>query len=339
MSRFVLLGMLVPCATFAQSMPAHDMGAMPGMDMSQTKPAAASKAKSASKKPVPAHEHAAPEHAAHEHSAAPTASPEPPTPTVEHAAMQHDEPTDRAAPSGVAPATTALRDPDAYADGLSREHRHGMDMDDDARYLRVLVERLETFHDRAGHGQAVDAQAWYGGDLEKLWLKVDGERVDGRLGATRTEVVWDHAIAPYWGWQTGLRQDFGLGPGRTWGSFGVQGLSPYRFDVQVAAYVGEGGRTALRAEVAYDLVVVRRLVLQALVKADAYGRSDARGGIGAGVSHVEAGLRWRYEIDRRVAPYIGVVWTGALGNTARIARNAGEAVDAVEAVAGVRLWF
>jgi copper resistance protein B len=170
-------------------------------------------------------------------------------------------------------------------------------------------------------------------------LKVDGERSNGRLGATRTEALWNHAIATYWGLQTGVRQDFGDGPGRTWASFGVQGLSPYWFDVQATAYVGEGGRTALRLETEYDLLITQRLILQPDVKFDVYGRDDTRREIGAGLSQIEAGLRLRYEVTRKVAPYVGVVWNRKFGNTARLARQSDTPVQQIEAVAGVHFWF
>ena len=127
----------------------------------------------------------------------------------------------------------------------------GMDMADDAVAVHVLLDRVEQFHSSDGNGQAVDAQAWVGGDLDKLWLKVDGERSNGRLGATRTEALWNRAIAPYWGLQAGVRHDFGDGPGRTWAAFGVQGLAPYWFDVQATGLrrPERADRAALRGRI------------------------------------------------------------------------------------------
>ncbi len=238
---------------------------------------------------------------------------------------------------GRAPADA--RDPDVYAEGLENGHMPGMDMADDATHVHVLLDRVEQFHSNDGNGQAVDAQAWVGGDLDKLWLKVDGERSNGHLGATRTEALWNLAIATYWGMQTGVRHDFGNGPGRTWASFGFQGLSPYWFDIQATGYVGESGRTALRFEGEYDLLLTQRLVLQPDVKVSLYGKNDADREIGAGLSDIDAGLRLRYEVSRKFAPYIGVVWNRKFANTARYARDAGNPVQETRVVAGLRIWF
>ena len=238
---------------------------------------------------------------------------------------------------GPPPATA--RDPDVYAEGLENGHMVGMDMADDAKHVYVLLDRVEQFHSSHGNGQAVDAQAWVGGDLDKLWLKVDGERSNSRLGATRTEALWNHAIATYWGLQAGVRHDFGDGPGRSWASFGFQGLSPYWFDIQATGYVGESGRTALRFEGEYDLLLTQRLVLQPDVKVSFYGKKDPAREIGAGLSDIDAGLRLRYDFSRKFAPYIGVVWNRKFANTARYARDAGNPVQETRVVAGLRIWF
>ena len=67
-------------------------------------------------------------------------------------------------------------------------------------------------------------------------------------------MFWNHAVAAFWDTQLGVRQDFGQGPNRTWAAFGIQGLAPYWFEMDVTGYVGNSGRTALRAEVDYEIL-------------------------------------------------------------------------------------
>lgn len=232
------------------------------------------------------------------------------------------------------------RDPDAYANGLRRHRMPGsMGMNDDARFGRVLSEKFEYAHSNAGSALRFDGFAWYGGDYNKLFLKGDGEREDGRLRATRTEALWDRVFATFWSTQVGVRHDFGGGPGRTWAAFGVQGLAPYWFDVEATFYVGEGGRTAFRTEANYDLLITQRLILRPAFEAAFYGRDDPERAIGSGLSNVELGLRLRYEIRRQFAPYIGVAMTQRYGRTADLVRAAGEKARDTQLVAGVRIWF
>ncbi|MHB8446809.1 MAG: copper resistance protein B [Rudaea sp.] len=230
------------------------------------------------------------------------------------------------------------RSPD-YSDGVGHGDMTGMDMLDDAALGILLVDRLEYVDDRDANGAALEAQAWYGSDANKLWLKVEGEHSGGRLQDLRSEALWAHPIDIYWNTQLGLRHDFGVGPDRTWAAFGVQGLAPYWFDVDAAFYVGPSGRTALRFESEYELLLTQRLILQPRFEINFYGRDDSWRDIGSGLSDAELGLRLRYEFTRQFAPYVGVEAARKFGKTATFARDAGESAFDPRLVAGFRIWF
>lgn len=230
------------------------------------------------------------------------------------------------------------RSPD-YSEGVGYGDTTGMTMDDDAPQTMLLIDQLEVTHGRDANGVVLDAQAWYGNDLNKLWLKADGEYSGGRLQELRTEALWDHAIAAYWDTQLGVRHDFGTGPGRNWAAFGVQGLAPYWFDIEATAYVGPSGRTAARFEAKYELLLTQRLIFQPDLEVNLYGRNDPQRRIGSGLSDVSLGLRLRYEFHRQFAPYIGINWVRRFGNTADYVRAEGEYALDRQIVAGIRIWF
>lgn len=237
---------------------------------------------------------------------------------------------------GTAPA--GARSPD-YSDGVDHGDMTGMDMPDDKALGMLLIDRLEVFDARHANGAALDAQAWYGNDANKLWLKAEGEHSDGRLQDLRAEALWDHPIAAYWDTQLGVRHDFGAGSDRTWAAFGVQGLAPYWFEVQATIYVGQSGRTALRFDSEYELLLTRRLILQPRVEVNFYGSDDPQRHIGAGLSDAALGLLLRYEFTRQFAPYVGVEAERKFGRSADFARAAGESAFDPRLVAGLRFWF
>lgn len=310
-------------ATFAapamaqDTMQSMDMSSMRGRQPPAKKPAP-KKPKQATKKP----------HAASVPASASTISP----------GMESMHGMDMSTPpSGDAPANG--RSPD-YSDGHGYSSMPGMAMHDNPALGMVLLDQLEYVHSRNGGNAAViDGEAWYGGNLDKLWLKFEGDRAAGKLQDLRTEALWDHAVTTYWDTQVGARHDFGIGPGRSWAAFGIQGLAPYWFETEATFYVGQGGRTAARVQVEYAALLTQRLILQPRVEVNLYGRADPRRGIGSGLSDLEAGLRLRYEIRREFAPYIGVVWRQRFGRTADLARALGEHADDLGFVAGFRLWF
>ncbi len=231
------------------------------------------------------------------------------------------------------------RSPD-YSDGYRYTNVPGMEMSDHAKLGMLLVDQMEYARDNHGGNAAfLDAEAWYGEDLNKLWLKAEGEAARGKLQDLRTEAAWNHAISAYWGTQLGLRQDFGEGPGRTWAAFGVQGLAPLWFNTEAEIYLGQNGRTAARVQLEYEEPITQRLVLQPKFEMNLYGKDDPRRGIGSGLADTELGLRLRYDIKREFGPYVGVVWRERYGRTATLARTQGQPVGELRFSAGLRFWF
>jgi len=136
-----------------------------------------------------------------------------------------------------------------------------------------------------------------------------------------------------------LRSDIDSRPTRNWGAFGIQGLAPYFFDLEVTGFVSGEGHLAGKLETSYDLLLTQRLILQPQIEVNIYSKADPARLVGAGFSDIDTGLRLRYELSRAFAPYLGVVYQGKFGQTANFARQAGESAGDVRFVFGVRTWF
>jgi copper resistance protein B len=214
-----------------------------------------------------------------------------------------------------------------------------MQMDDRERFGKILIDQLEWRHTDAGASATWEAQGWYGGDYNKLFVKTEGERVAGSTEDARVDLLWDRIVSRWWSMQTGVRQDFGEGPSRTWAALGLQGIAPCWFDAEATLYVGEKGRTAARLKAEYDVLLTQRLILQPEIEANLYGKSDPARQVGSGLSDMDLGVRLRYEIRRELAPYVGISWRRRFGSSADMARVAGESASDVQLLAGIRLWL
>jgi copper resistance protein B len=192
----------------------------------------------------------------------------------------------------------------------------------------------------AGSGQyRWSGEGWVGTDYDKFWVKTEGTVKGGRVEDGQDEFLYARAITTYFNFQTGLRSDLDSRRTHNWAAFGIEGLAPNFFDVELAGYVSPEGRLAARTEVSYDLLLTNRLILQPQIELNFYSRSDRARGIGPGLAEIDTGLRLRYEITRKFAPYIGVGYEGKFGQTASFARQEGEKVHDVRVLAGIRLWF
>lgn len=202
-----------------------------------------------------------------------------------------------------------------------------------------LADRLETWHTSEGAGLGWEALGWIGTDLNRAWLRSEGEQVGSDTLSADIEVLYGHSVAPWWDIVAGVRHDFGEGPAQTFAALGVMGLAPYKFEVNATAYMGQSGQTAARLQVEYDTLLSNRLILQWRAEVALYGKDDELRGIGFGLSTIEAGLRLRYEFTRKFAPYIGVAWERSYGGTADFRRDRFEDINDTRLVAGLRVWF
>jgi copper resistance protein B len=203
----------------------------------------------------------------------------------------------------------------------------------------LMIDELEVLHADDATSLRWDVGLWAGYSLNKLTIRTEGEESDGDTERAELELLWTHSVARWWDVVAGARADFAPGSGKSWAAFGVQGLAPYRFELEATAFLSDGGDTAARIEAEYDLLITNRLVLQPQIELNWYGQSDPSRGYGSGLSSGEAALRLRYEIRREVAPYVGLVHERLWGDSARAARTAGRDTEDTSLVAGIRLRF
>lgn len=211
---------------------------------------------------------------------------------------------------------------------------------DNTVYAHAMLEQFEDRTNGGSHQFRYDGQGWVGTDENKLWVKSEGlVESNGRFTDGQHEVLYDRAVSSYFDLQGGVRVDLDSDVTRTWAAFGVQGLSLYFFDVEATAYLGDQGRAAARLKGSYDLLITNRLILQPEAEMNFYSKADPQRGLGSGLSDIDAGLRLRYEFSRKVAPYIGVTYTGYFGQAQGLARRQGERVQDVRFTFGLRSWF
>ncbi len=262
-----------------------------------------------------------------------------PTPADDHAHHAHHAPPPPSAPADTAPLPPfipVLTDEDRRA---AFPDVKGHAVHDKAINAFVLVDQFEWRAGRGRNSMDLDTRGWIGRDIDRLWFRVEGAAERADLDHAEGHLLYGRAIARWWEVVAGVRHDVGPGPDRTWAAVGIQGLAPYWFEVEATAYIGEGGRTQLRLESEYDLLLTNRLVLQPLAEVEIHGRADPARGIGRGLATADIGLRLRYEFRREIAPYIGVAWTQRFFGTADLARAAGQSVGQTRLLTGVRLWF
>lgn len=312
--------------------------------------------------PAPARATCLPEHAAMGHCTLPTASRPPAQPVApaqgtclpEHAAMGHCTPTAPQSvvegargtdlPAGDAPPppvpTQSAADAVYGVEAMNMGRHHLMQFHGGQKFFQALVNVAEVQVRKGREAFEWDGEAWYGGDINRLWLKSEGEGEFGRsLEKAEVQALYSRAVGPYFNLQAGLRYDFKPNPSRVYATIGVEGLAPSFFDIEGALFLSNKGELMARAEGSYDQRITQRLILQPRAELNFAAQNSREIGVGAGLSDAEVGLRLRYDIRREFAPYVGVQYRRAFGRTRDYLRDEGEDAGSWSLLTGIRLWF
>jgi copper resistance protein B len=218
---------------------------------------------------------------------------------------------------------------------------------DDSIYVFTMFEKLEYrfSEDESPDHLLWEAQGWIGKDFNKFWWKHEGEAAfeEPEEGETETDLLYSRLITPFWNLQLGMQFANEWGEDeyedRWSGVFALQGLAPYKFEVDASLYFSEDGDLTMTFETEYDLRITQRLVLQPRAEAGFAFQDIAGRHLGAGLTDVVLDLRLRYETRREFAPYAGLSWRLLVGSTADLAEAAGRDTEQLYYLAGLRFAF
>lgn len=275
-------------------------------------------------------------HAGHDMSAMSMGPPDVPT-SADNPGRPPEDPLPAAALGGPAHAADLVFGTEAMAASrrtLVRENG-------DVRTTAVIVDRLEAGFGDDGESYLWDVQGWTGGDINRFWWKSEGEGdFGGELEEAEVQALYSRAVTPFWDVQAGVRQDFRPdGEHTTHLVLGLQGLAPHWWEIDAAAFLSTEGDLTARVEAEYDQRITQRLILQPRLEIDVSASDIPELEIGSGLSSVEAGLRLRYEFRKEFAPYVGVEWSRAFGDTADYIEARGGEADDTRFVIGLKAWF
>jgi len=276
-------------------------------------------------------------HAGHDMSAMTGGAPNIPTSVDAVGGRMVETPPPAAARAAPAHAADLLFDPAVMA--ASRKQL--LVENGDIRSTAVLIDSIESSFGDGEKGYSWNAQGWTGGDINRFWWKTEGEGdFGGKLHEAEVQALYSRAIAPFWDVQAGVRQDFRPdGDDTTYLTVGVQGVAPYWFEMNAAAFLSTEGDLTARAEVEYDQRITQKWIVQPAIEVAMSASDIPELEIGSGLTSVTAGLRLRYEIRKEFAPYVGVEWSRSLGDTADYARARDEDAEDVRLIVGIKAWF
>jgi copper resistance protein B len=209
---------------------------------------------------------------------------------------------------------------------------YGPPINDENILFHAQFDQLEERFDGESNGLRWDGEAWAGTDENRLWLKSEGFASSGYTRDGQDEAYYDRPITTFFDLQAGIRYDLDSLAGRAWGAIGIEGVSPYKLKTAVTAYISDARHYAIKVTATYEMLLTQRLILEPEVELNGYTRPDVPMQVSSGWSQCDAGLRLRYEIRRKFAPYLGASYTSS-------GTGAGVREDLWRVTAGLRAWL
>lgn len=228
---------------------------------------------------------------------------------------------------GNAPADA--RNPD-YSQG--RVSNHTGSMHNHAAWS-VRINQLEQLADDE-NTTVSEGVAWYGSDSHRLRLTWDIEH-NQQDSHQDVSLGWQKPLDSFWNYELGVAYQ----AEQTWLKVNLNGLMPYRFELESNLLLNEKGHSLLSFEGHYDFRLTQQWVLQPSIKANVASHTNIDQLQGKGLTELKTGLRLRYELTRRFAPYVGIQQHDFLTKTADLRRQQNQTNHETTWLAGVRWWF
>ena len=181
-----------------------------------------------------------------------------------------------------------------------------------------------------------------GTDENRLFIEANLDKAESNDPKYDVSALYSRNVAPFWDIQAGVRYSEDKNSSnsdRVDGVIGVLGLAPYFFETQAYLYGGENNFWGASFELERDLLLTQKLITQPYIEADVIFSDDSNYAAKSGLSELKTGIKTRYEITRRIKPFIDVAYQYEKGQKATSMQEATESEKGWKYGAGIELVF
>ena len=266
--------------------------------------------------------------------------------TDDHA--QHTETVDAASYQPPPKLSHQPHAPSTPQNSVSSASEHDHRKEHGAQIYSQIILDQKWQHSSEGNGAFKSKnQARIGTDENKIFLKLEADKQESHPAEYDANVLYSRNISDFWDVQTGVRyrQENLAEPAtqqqneRFDAVFGLHGLAPYFFETDAHVYVGEDDFVGLKLETERDLLLTQKLIMQPFVELDVILNDQAANAKKTGLSHATLGLETRYELSKKLMPYLEVGYEYSKGNQQTAWQQSSDSEKGWIYGAGLRMMF
>ena len=210
-------------------------------------------------------------------------------------------------------------------------------------YQRVTIDNAWML-DEDGKGTLDSSlELRIGTDENKLFIKGNSSKAESDKIEYDLSALYSRNIADFWDVQAGVRYsdnpERSTDKERVDAALGLHGLAQYFFETDAYLYFGQDSRVAFSLETERDLLLTQKLILKPYLDLNVVFSDDSRYAQKTGLNSIKTGLETRYEITKKVMPYVSVAYAYSKGNKETAWQTATDSESGWLYGAGLRFRF
>lgn len=150
-----------------------------------------------------------------------------------------------------------------------------------------------------------------GTDENRVFVEANMNKAESNDPKYDVSALYSRNVAPFWDVQAGVRYSEdknNRNSNRIDGVIGLLGLAPYFFETKAYLYGGENNFWGASFEFDRDLLLTQKLITQPYIAADIVFNDNSDFATKSGLSELKTGLKTRYEINKRIRPFVDVAY-------------------------------
>ncbi|MGE8563079.1 MAG: copper resistance protein B [Acinetobacter bohemicus] len=179
-------------------------------------------------------------------------------------------------------------------------------------YQQTTIESKWLRNDNGQGALKSKLETRIGTDENKIFIKVHADKAESQQAEYNAKLLYSRNVADFWDVQAGLR--YRNDPNREVDQdqvdavLGLHGMAPYFFETDAYVYIGQDRQVSFNLETERDLLLTQKLIIQPYLDINMVLSDDSNYAKKTGLNSVQMGLETRYEINKKVMPFMDVAY-------------------------------
>ncbi len=179
-------------------------------------------------------------------------------------------------------------------------------------YQQTTLESKWLRNDNAQGALKSKLETRIGTDENKIFIKVHADKAESQQTEYDAKLLYSRNVADFWDVQAGMRYrnepNREIDQDQVDAVFGLHGMAPYFFETDAYLYIGQDRQVSFNLETERDLLLTQKLIIQPYLDINVVLSDDSNYAKKTGLNSVQVGLETRYEINKKVMPFIDVAY-------------------------------